>query len=126
MASILILAAAVLAQSAPLTMTVEGASTRDRIDVAYEELSQGRNEQGIARIKANRSIDADEPAALINLGTAHARMGQTARAEAYFRAAIISRLPCDLQLADGQWMDSRRAARMATTLLRRGETIALR
>ena len=125
MTATFLLAAAMLASAEPpAMMTVEG--NVDRVDVAYEDLAAGRNEQAIARILANREIDADDPAALINLGTAHARLGHVEKAQALFRAAIVSRTPCSLQLADGRWIDSRRAARIATAMLASKGTLALR
>lgn len=124
MAASILIAGALLAQSAASTITVEAGT--DRIDVAYEELAQGRPDIAIARIRANHELDADEPAALINLGTAHARLGHSREAEACYRAAIASDNRYDLELADGRWMDSRRAARLAVTMLAKGETLALR
>lgn len=124
MTATILLAAALFMQVEAPAMIVEG--TAGQTDVAYAELSQGLNEQAIARISANRALDADDPAALINLGTAHARLGHADKAKAYYRAAIASRMPCDLQLADGRWIDSRRAARMATAMLAQGGALALR
>jgi tetratricopeptide (TPR) repeat protein len=120
----LFLAAASAAAVEPPAMIVEGDPAK--VDVAFVQLMQGRNEEAIARIRANRALEADDPAALINLGTAHARLGQRDRAMDYYRAAIASRTPLDLELADGTWLDSRRAARMAVTALNRGGTLALR
>ncbi len=129
MAVTLLLAGALMAQAAAPVLTVEGVPVRSeasRIDVAYEEMAQGRNEAAIARIRANRALESDDPSALINLGTAHTRLGRPDLAMGYFRSAIHSSNRYDLQLANGSWMDSRRAARLAAELLTRGETLALR
>jgi Flp pilus assembly protein TadD len=116
--------------SAVLTQVVAPASpavpAAEYVDVAYEQLAAGQAEQAIARIRANPLIESDDPAALINLGTAHARLGRTDAARDYFMAAIASANRYDLQLADGRWMDSRRAARLALTMHAQGETLALR
>jgi Flp pilus assembly protein TadD len=96
------------------------------VDVAYQELASGRAEQAIARIRANPEIESDDPAALINLGTAHARLGRMDEARDFFMAAVASTNRYDLQLADGRWVDSRRAARMALSIQDRGETLALK
>lgn len=96
------------------------------VDVAYEELATGQAEQAIARIRANPRIESDDPAALINLGTAHARLGRSIEAREFYIAAITSTNRYDLQLADGRWMDSRRAARLALNMQSQGETLALR
>lgn len=124
MASALLLAGALLAQTS--SATLPAASATDRIDVAYEDLAQGRSEAAISRIRANRELESDDPAALINLGTAHARMGHKGRAEACYMAAIATSNRYDLELADGRWMDSRRAARLAVERLSRGEALAIR
>ncbi len=113
-----------LVQAAAPAVVVEG--SRDRVDVAYAELVDGRPAAAITRIRANRELEADDPAALINLGTAHARLGRPAEAHGYYIAAIGSGLRYDLQLADGRWMDSRRAARTAIRMLGQGSTLAVR
>ncbi len=118
------IAAAVLTQVvAPASPAVPAA---EFVDVAYEELATGQAEQAIARIRANRQIESNDPSALINLGTAHARLGRTSEARDFYMAAIASSERHDLQLADGRWMDSRRAARLALTMQAQGETLALR
>jgi Flp pilus assembly protein TadD len=124
MASTLLLVAALLAEGPATAITVEGSI--DRIDVGYEELAAGRPEAAIARIKANKSLDSRDPSALINLGSAHARLGQADVARSYFRAAIASTTRYDLELASGKWMDSRRAAQLAETMLKDGQVLALR
>ena len=124
MAVTLLLAAALLAPEAPPTNA--GTPAADHVNVAYEEMAQKRNEAAIARIHADPAVESDDPAALINLGTAHARLGQKDRALAFYRAAIASPVRYDLQLADGRWMDSRAAARQAAAALEKSSTIVLR
>lgn len=122
MSAVLIFAGALLTQAAlPAAATVQ----TDRAEVAYEELSQGRSDAAVSRILKSDAHRASDPAALINLGTAYARMGRTAEARDCFERAIASRERYDLELASGQWMDSRRAARTARVLLQRRETLAL-
>lgn len=116
------LAGAMLAQSAPLVLVQD---TPASVDVAYEEMSQGKNEAAIARILANRDL-ADDPAALIQLGTASARLGDAAKAQGYYRAAMASQNVVYLELADGSWMDSRRAAKAAMDGLAKGGALAAR
>jgi len=105
-------------------VAVEEAPTT--VDVAYAELARGDTMGAIARIEANREVSADDPAALINLGTAHARLGKWRKAEKLYRAAIASNDRYELELADGTWMDSRRAARIAMAELYKAETLAMR
>ena len=124
MPATLILAGLLFAQAAQPAITVE--STPDRIDVGYRELVAQRPADAIERIEANRSLDADDPAALINLGTAKARLGDRSAAADRYRSALVSRQRYDLELADGTWMDSRAAARLAIRMLANGEAPALR
>ena len=124
MPATLILAGLMFAQAAQPAITVE--STPDRLEVGYRELVQQRPANAIERINANRSLESDDPAARINLGTAKARLGAKSAAVDDYRAALASRQRYDLELADGTWMDSRAAARLAIWMLDKGETLALR
>lgn len=85
----------------------------EQADVGFEELAQGEPVSAIEKIEANKRLDSDDPAALINLGNAHAQLGMTEKAMEYYRAAMASQEHYNLELADGRWMDSRRAARKA-------------
>lgn len=123
MSAVLIFAGALLSQTA--LPAAELTIRAERVDVAYEELAQGRSEAAVSRILNSDAHRASDPAALINLGTAYARMGRTAQARECFERAIASRERYDLELADGKWMDSRKAARTARVMLQRRETIAL-
>ncbi len=93
----------------------------DTVDVAYSELSQGRNQAAIARIESNASLREDDPARLINLGIAYAREGREAEARGLFRDAVRSERSVRLETATGAWLDSRNLARMALQMLDRGE-----
>ena len=123
MAATLLIAGLMFAQ-APSAITVEGQTQTDL--VGYQALSAGRPDLAIERISANPTVSASDPAALINLGTAYARTGDHAAALARYQAALTSRDRYDLELADGRWLDSRAAARLAIVMLRRGEALALR
>ncbi|HUQ14027.1 MAG TPA: hypothetical protein VM055_07100 [Novosphingobium sp.] len=109
---------------APASITVE-APLGDG-EIGYRELAAQRPAEAQARIAANRSLDADDPAALINLGTAMARQGEAKKAADCYRAAIASRQRYDLELADGTWMDSRAAGRLAKRMLKDHRVLALR
>lgn len=117
-----LLAGVLLAQAAPLVLVQDAPA---KVDVAYEAMAQGRNEAAVAHILANRDL-ANDPAALIQLGTASARMGETGKAQDYYEAALASRNVVYLELADGSWMDSRRLARVAIRNLARREAFAAR
>ena len=123
MAGMLLIAGLMFAQT-PSAITVEGQPQTDL--VGYQALSAGRPELAIERISADPVTSASDPAALINLGTAYARTGDHAAALARYQAALTSRDRYDLELADGRWLDSRAAARLAMAMLRKGEALALR
>ncbi len=124
MVAALLIVSAVLAHSSPPSITVDAGA--DRVEVAYEELMHGHPEAAISKIRSNRRLDVDEPAALINMGSAYARLGRTSEAQACYRSAIASNNRYDLELADGSWMDSRRAARLAAKMLNKGTVLTLR
>lgn len=124
MVATFLIASAVLANTSAPSITVDAGA--DRVDVAYEELMRGQPEAAILKIQSNKKLDVDEPAALINLGSAYARLGRTSEAQACYRSAIASNNRYDLELADGSWMDSRRAARLAVKMLNRGTVLTLR
>lgn len=123
MAATLLFAGLMLAQTAS-PITVEAQPRADL--VGYQALSSGRPDLAIERIASDPVTSATDPAALINLGTAYARTGDHAAALARYQAALIARDRYDLELADGRWLDSRAAARLAIVMLRKGETLALR
>lgn len=94
-------------------------------DVAYQELVTGNSGAAVIKLEQSAESSAD-PALLINLGTAYAKQGATAKALAAFRAAIASPERYDLELADGTWMDSRDLARHALASLQRSSAQARR
>jgi len=91
------------------------------VDVASEDLIAQRNEAAIERIEANDRLDRSDPARLINLGIAHAREGRVREARAMFREVAGSDTALRLELAGGEWIDSRDLARRALRMLDRGE-----
>lgn len=93
-------------------------------DVAYDALAAGEAREAVANLEALRAENPGDPALLINLGSAYAQLGDVARAEACFREAADSETRYSLELADGSWVDSRRAAQTALRQLR-DRTVAL-
>ncbi|MFA7601825.1 MAG: tetratricopeptide repeat protein [Novosphingobium sp.] len=120
MTATLILAGLLLTQTA--VPAEPQAGTVERTDVAYEAMTQGRTDDAIAQLRAKAG---DDPAALINLGTAYARKGMRHEALECYNAAMAAER-YDLQLADGSWMDSREAARIAAARLGKGDSLAAR
>tara|TARA_B100001057_G_scaffold330739_1_gene331043 strand:- start:497 stop:859 length:363 start_codon:yes stop_codon:yes gene_type:complete len=92
------------------TAAQSGIETRD---VAYETLVSGEAREAIVRLEAARAESPDDPALLINLGAAYAAVGEYQLAEQAYRDAIASDDRYELELASGEWVDSRRAARLA-------------
>jgi tetratricopeptide (TPR) repeat protein len=114
------LAAAAASQPVPAPVVAAGMT-----DVAYTELTTGNADAAVRKLEGSASA-VNDPAVLINLGTAYAQQGATDKALAAFRAAIASRDRYDLELADGSWMDSREAARVALGNLQRATAQAAR
>ena len=98
------------------------ASDLSPLSVAYEELQAGRNAAAVDKL-THSAIDAQDPSRLINLGTAYARLGQTADAATAYEAAITSPIRYDVELASGTYMDSRWAARTALANLNEGKPL---
>lgn len=88
-------------------------------EVGYSELVAGQDEAAITVI--NRQPETDDPAKLINLGVAYARMGDADRARAMFRAAHNAADRVDLETASGEWVYSRVLARRGLAMLDSGE-----
>lgn len=82
-------------------------------EVEYQTIAAGEARQAIAQLEAAREENPGDPALLINLGAAYAAVGEYRMAEQAYRDAIASDDRYDLELANGDWIDSRRAARLA-------------
>jgi len=87
--------------------------------IGYEALMRGDNERAVFQIMANEQVSSSDPAKLLNLGRAYARMGHTDEAAKMFKAVLDSRDSVDLVLADGSVMNSKVAARKAYASLQR-------
>jgi tetratricopeptide (TPR) repeat protein len=87
--------------------------------IGYEALMRGDNERAAFQIMANEQVSSGDPAKLLNLGRAYARMGRTDEAAKMFKAVLESRDSVDLVLADGSVMNSKVAARKAYASLQR-------
>ncbi len=105
-------ALALLAGQGAIALTVEHPRA-ESLDVAYVELASGQNEAALAKLLVSKGQDRHDPAVLINLGAAYARLGRVAESKAAYDAAILSDQRYDLETASGKWMDSRYIARLA-------------
>jgi tetratricopeptide (TPR) repeat protein len=94
-----------------------GRTAAEQLPVAYADLQAGRTDTAIKTLAQPRGVEAADPSRLINLGSALARMGRFTEAVAQYRAAMASDIRYELELADGRWMDSRDAAKLALSRL---------
>ena len=99
------------------SMAVIDEPVLEQHDVAYETLAAGEARNAVTALEALRAENPDDPALLINLGSAYVAIGDLEQAEQSYRAAAASNIRYQLELADGSWVDSRRAARTALLAL---------
>lgn len=111
------------AAQSTVVVTAPQAESEDILPVAYAELMAGENRAAVEILTGETTLDARDPSRLINLGTAYARLGRTAEAAAAYENAITSPIRYDLELANGDYMDSRWAARTARANLRTGHPL---
>ena len=105
------LAVLMLAQAGPSAATTQpDIETRD---VEYDTLASGETRSAIVQLERARTQNPGDPALLINLGAAYAAVGEYELAQQAYRDAIASDDRYELELANGDWIDSRRAAQMA-------------
>lgn len=124
MSTTLILSALLAAAQAVTSTPGPELQTTEQREVAYEALTSGQTSQAVAALEARLREDPQDPATLINLGTAYSQLGDAARAAQAFRAAMTSDTRYQLELADGSWADSRALARRALRGLERTAPLA--
>lgn len=100
-----------VAAHAEPTMNIETAYPKGSI--GYEALVKGDNERAVSQILTSAQVSRHDPAKLLNLGRAYARLGRMDEASALFNIVMQSRDSVDLVLADGSVMNSKDAARRA-------------
>ena len=93
--------------------TMNGETAYPKGSIGYEALVKGDNERAVSQILTSAQVSRHDPAKLLNLGRAYARMGRMEEASNMFAAAMQSRDTVDLVLADGRVMNSKDAARKA-------------
>lgn len=106
-----------------IVVTGPQAGDSEILPVAFAELKAGENDAAVEKLTGDTGLDARDPSRLINLGTAYARLGRTSDAAAAYDAAIASPIRYDLELANGDYMDSRWAARTARANLDTGRPL---
>lgn len=88
---------------------------------ASTEAVGAQAKSAIASLQDALNADPTDPALMINLGIAFAQDGETEKARAMFKQAMVNSEPVDLETASGGWTDSKRLARKALAMLDRGE-----
>lgn len=124
MSATALFAAVLLGQSA-FSLAIDSNDDLRR-DVAFQELSEGQAEVAVTKLEDSLRTDRGDPAALINLGTAYARLGRADQALRMYNAAVASDERYELELGDGRWMDSRDAAMRAREKLVSAMALAAR
>ena len=106
-----------LAGSAAILMMTSGAP----VQAGYEPLVDGRTAEAMEQLQTSAEVNPDDPVVQINLGVAYARQGRDAEARAMFEAAMRNSERMSLETANGEWKDSRHLAKLALTMLARGD-----
>ena len=105
-------------------LIVQAPVPTDGVEVAYREMIQGRAEAAIRKIESADDSQAEHPARLINLGIAHARLGNEEKARQLFAQAASNSERYWLETSSGKWADAREIARAAMAKLDHGEFAA--
>ena len=113
-----IIVASVSSQAAPLVVQAEREVPRG---FGYAQLAEGRDTLAVEDILTNGVHDSADPARLINLGIAYARLGRVEEARALFERARTSNDMSRLETADGEWLHARQIASRALALIDNGE-----
>ncbi len=123
-----VVAAVMLAAGAPAPQADRAAERPARSiqadSLASDILANGNAATAIATLERSVEADPNDPALLINLGIAHAQVGEAETAHSMFERALLSSEPLELEIAEGTSTDSRRLARRAMRMLERGEFTA--
>lgn len=90
-------------------------------ELAVAPLMARRNDEAIRLLEQARLENPQDPAIMINLGIAHAQIGQDDEARALFSAVLGMRAAMDLATSGGRVADSRQLARRAIRMLDHGE-----
>lgn len=89
--------------------------------LASASLADGQASTAIQMLETEIKAHPNDPALRINLGIAHAQLGNDAEARVQFEAAMNSREAFELETANGRTTNSRKLARHAMAMLDRGE-----
>ncbi|RDV06328.1 hypothetical protein DXH95_02515 [Sphingorhabdus pulchriflava] len=112
-AASMVVTPAVLAQSSSVEIGYE------RGALGFEALMANDNQTALRQIQSAKSVPHNDPARLINLGRAHARLGNVSQAQLAFEAAANCREHFDIVLSNGKIMNSRKAAMLSLQSLKK-------
>ena len=101
-------------------VVVEGRRKTAGHGFGYADLAEGRDQDAVRDIEQNGAADAADPARLINLGIAHARLGNTEQARALFERVRAMGDASRLETAGGEWIAPRQIAIRALRELNAG------
>ncbi len=111
---------AVFAASSGLAQTGNAEIGYERGALGFEALMANDNEAALRQLLSERtSVPRNDPARLINLGRAYARLGNFEKARESFEAAVNCKDDFDLVLSNGAVMNSRKAAMLALKQLQK-------
>lgn len=91
----------------------------ERGALGFEALMANDNETALRQLQSSKSVPHNDPARLINLGRAHARLGNEGQARQAFEAAANCKEHFDIILSDGKVMNSRKAAMLSLQSLKK-------
>ena len=112
-AASMVVTPAVLAQSSSFEIGYE------RGALGFEALMANDNQTALRQIQSAKSVPHNDPARLINLGRAHARLGNVTQAQQAFEAAANCKEHFDIVLSNGKIMNSRKAAVLSLQSLKK-------
>lgn len=105
--------AALIAVTSPALAQSQTEIGYERGTLGYEALVTNQNDLALKQLTQENTVPNTDPAKLINLGRAYARLGDMEKAENSFIAALNCKENVDLVLADGREMNSRKVAKLA-------------
>lgn len=95
-------------------------------EAAFEELASNDYQAAAEQLEQLRDQRPDDPAVLINLAAAYVALGRLQEASDAYVAAIASRDHQLLELANGDWGDSRDLARDGLQRLQNSQAWAMK
>lgn len=86
--------------------------------LGYQAMVDGNYEDALVQLQMSEEALGEDPAHMINLGSAYAQLGRIDAAAAMYTAALEAEDSFDIVLANGEVMSTREAARRALRSLR--------